>query len=511
MPGKLQSRALLNLTAVIAWIWAAVRASVQAITIDEAASYTNFVRPWDPNASFWQARDNNHVLNSILMRLFTSIFGPSPLMVRAGALIGVAIYIYAARRIADLIARETSLRWPLFVCLVFNPFVFDFLVAARGYGLAMAFLLSAIVIVAGALRPGENRPLVTACLLSSLCGGLCVAANFSFTFAAAATLVALYVWVGIRTKPNARAALRLLAACVLPGAIALTVVAGSTLVHWRALVFSHGAQTFRETLQSVADASLYEPNRYIVNPVLYPLVVRVLDWIFPVLGFALAVRLAGLLISARSHDPHARWLWALGTTTASALVLSLALHVLMHAIFHMRHPLDRTAVFIVPLATVVAGVIAAMPVTSSSGNLLRRGVVVLFCVLAGSYLVCLRLTYFREWKWGSDIDKVYGVLAYYNHTCGLKQVTANWRYDAALNYYIESSRRETLAEIPSTRVYPPGSSAYVLFGSEDQAFISSNHLKVVYEGESGAVVALNPEAAPGEHACDLVLPTAGIR
>ncbi|HEV3198190.1 MAG TPA: hypothetical protein VGZ73_09790 [Bryobacteraceae bacterium] len=45
----------------------------------------------------------------------------------------------------------------LFVCLVYNPFVMDYLVSARGYSLALAFLMAAIAIGAYALAPETSR------------------------------------------------------------------------------------------------------------------------------------------------------------------------------------------------------------------------------------------------------------------------------------------------------------------------------------------------------------------
>ena len=131
--------------------WAIVRAHVQAITIDEAVTFTNFVRPASP--AFWTAHANNHLLNSILTWGFARVFRASNLVARSGALIGAAIYILAAYFLSALIAARFVLRVFLFICLVFNPFIFDFLVAARGYGLASGFLLSAICLVAYALAP----------------------------------------------------------------------------------------------------------------------------------------------------------------------------------------------------------------------------------------------------------------------------------------------------------------------------------------------------------------------
>src|ERR1035437_7727907 len=77
---------LLIATAAFATIWAAARASIQSITIDEADTYLYYVGT--PEASHWKSAANNHVLNSMLMRLSSSLFGVSNLTLRLPALLG---------------------------------------------------------------------------------------------------------------------------------------------------------------------------------------------------------------------------------------------------------------------------------------------------------------------------------------------------------------------------------------------------------------------------------------
>jgi len=125
---------------LFAFAWAIVRASVQAATGDEAGTYVFFVARHDPYQ--WFPAANNHVLNSLLMRGFVSVFGLSHLTVRAPALIGALLYIAAAFGLSKLVSFRWSVRLPLFVCLVYNPFIFDFLVAAAILpGLALTVLL----------------------------------------------------------------------------------------------------------------------------------------------------------------------------------------------------------------------------------------------------------------------------------------------------------------------------------------------------------------------------------
>src|SRR5260370_19584101 len=216
--GLLRQRTpLLDFTALSAMLWAMARACVQAVTLDEADSYLGFAQPaWPSN---WYPSANNHVLNSMLMRLFTSVFGLSHLTVRAPALIGAALYIAATYCFCKLIARESKLQWPLFVCLVYNPFIFDFLLAARGYSLALAFLLWAIGIPTYFILQdmnGRAKSMSAACALSSLCAGLSFAANFSFAFVNCAALAIVFLWTCLRTERRIANYARLFAVCSVP-------------------------------------------------------------------------------------------------------------------------------------------------------------------------------------------------------------------------------------------------------------------------------------------------------
>ncbi|HXR36540.1 MAG TPA: hypothetical protein VN754_11350, partial [Candidatus Binataceae bacterium] len=123
------------------------RACLQNITIDEATSYLlyasasreHFSSPWYPSSG-------NHVLNSLLMRLVTLVFGVSELTVRIPAILGALIYIGSALYLCLLITGRKLLQLPLLMCLIYNPVILDYLVAARGYSLAIGFLLAAIAL-----------------------------------------------------------------------------------------------------------------------------------------------------------------------------------------------------------------------------------------------------------------------------------------------------------------------------------------------------------------------------
>ena len=484
-----ERRILIGLAA-FAMVWAIVRAHVQAITIDEAVTYTNFVRPSEFN--FLAAHANNHVLNSILAWAFTRAFGTSNLVARSGALIGAAIYIVASYFLSVLIAEGFLLRVFLFICLVFNPFVFDFLVAARGYGLASGFLLSAICFVAYALTGDTKSPRVTtACVAASVCIALSFLSNFSFAFVDAACIVMLYLWASGGETLRARGTLA--AACFLPGLFLAGALAGPILLQWKQSELNYGADSLKETFRSLYQASFYELNPSVRELIFIDLPSPgILVSIFAIFG----VWRASLLLTHRRLPMFA-------AVPVVAIATALVIQWLLFRTLRIPLPEDRTGIYIVVLGTLFAGILAAVPIPTRAGEISRRGMTILMVVVGSYFLLCLRMSYFKEWKWDSDTDKLYSVLASYNHACGLKDIAPDWRYDAALNYYRNASGRETFPVFPHSDDLPAGKRAYVLYEPEDHNFLTDHGLKIVYQAPSGAAIALDPrvEPAPGEAPC----------
>jgi hypothetical protein len=490
--------------AAFAMVWAIVRAHVQAITIDEAVTYTNFVRPADP--AFWTAHANNHVLNSILAWCFTRAFGASNLVARSGALIGAAIYITAAYFLCVLIAERFLLRVFLFICLVFNPLIFDFLVAARGYGLASGFLLSAVCFVASSLAPdAKSGRVARACVAASLCIALSFLSNFSFAFVDAACIVALYFWASAGQSWQRRGALA--AACFLPGLILAGALASPVLLHWNRAELNYGAPHLSITFKSLYEASFYE-----LDPSVRDLIYVDPRIILLIFGVFAAWQAALILIHGRTRrDTRSRWLVRFAAVPIVAVVSAVFAHWVLFRLTRIPLPMDRTAIYVVVLITLFLGILAAVPIPTRAGEISRRCMTIMMVVLGSYFLLCLRMNYFKEWKWDSDTDKLYKVLASYNHACGLRDIAPDWRYDAALNYYRNASGRETFPEFPHANDLPAGKQAYVLYEPDDDSFLASHGLNVVYRTPSGAAIALNPAfvPSPGESPCPIKPPDPG--
>jgi hypothetical protein len=405
----------------------------------------------------------------------TSIFGASPITLRTPALMGAALYIVGAYLLVRLISPRRLLQWALFVCLTFSPFVMDYLVAARGYSLASAFLLWMVVIAAKyqALDPERRKGrLWRTCALISISGAVSVSANFSFAIADALTALGLLLWI---CSEHRREYGKILAAFTLPGLATGYFLVGSVVLAWPKGQLTWGADSLLQTLKSVVRPSLFEPNNYLLNPRLHHYFVHLGPLLFPLLAAFVLWRLVQLAI-ARAIPP-------LAVICGSALALALACHQVLYTLFGILLPLDRTAMWALLLFLTTAGALAAVESSSQAGRISAKGLAVILTLIACYNLGCLRLTYFNEWKYDADMKNVYNILTSYSRTHGLTKVSTNWRYVSSLNCYRAMSG-ETFEKIPDApsevNTYPAGYQAYVFYYPSDADFFKREGLTLVY-------------------------------
>ena len=484
-------------TGVFALLWVVARAAVQSVTIDEADTYLTHV--WRPGLSSWDPGANNHVLNSLLMRLLTTIFGASPFTMRLPALIGAALYIGAVYCLVRHISGRPLRQWSLLVCLTCSPFVMDYLVAARGYSMASAFLMWMIALaVCHQAKEAEARAagLLRTCALISVSGALAISANFSFAIAAAFTALGLFLWI---CREHRRQYFRILTAFTLPGLAVAYFFVGSVVQAWPKGQFTWGAKSLDQTIRGLVSASLFEPNNYLLNPRLHHQFVHFGTFLYPLLAAFVLWRLVAVFFDrAAIQEAGARRLAAVAAIGGGALVLALVCHQILYSFFGILLPLDRTAMYVVLLFLLMAGSLAAIPLPSLMGRVSGRALAATLTLIACYNIGCLRLTYFNEWKYDADMKNVYSVLTYYNHTYGVTKVSSNWRYLAVLNCYRTLSGRETIEQIPGApsvvNYYPPGFQAYVVYYPWDEGFFKREGLKLVYHDPfTDVAVVVRPE------------------
>jgi hypothetical protein len=371
----------------------------------------------------------------------------------------------------------------------------DYLVAARGYSLAAAFLLWMVALAARfCTRDPEARTkeLWRTCSLISVCGALSISANFSFAIADVLTVLGLFLWI---CRLHGRSYAKIFAGFVFPGLAVGYSLVGSVVLSWPKGQFTWGADSLWKTITSLVSASLFQPNEYLLNPRIQHYFVHFGPFLYPILA-AFAVWRVAMLILEKKQNP-------LAAVCGGALLAALACHEILFEKYGILLPLDRTAMWVALLFLAAAGALAATPLDSLTGRISGKALTAILAIAACYNIGCLRLTYFNEWKYDADMKNVYAVLAYYNHTYGMTKVSTNWRYVAAINCYRTMSGHETIEEIPGApgvvNYYPPGYQAYVFFYPADEDFYKREGLKLVYHDRfSDAAIGIRPEVELGD-------------
>lgn len=441
----------LALTAAIAMALVIFRAWTQAITIDEASTYVFFVQDISP--LHWLGSTNNHVLNSALMRLSTLLFGVSEISVRLPALLGAGLYISACYRFCRRLEGELLLQWTALVCLVYSPFILDYLVAARGYSLALGFLMTALVADAKTLQ---------GCVVISTAIGLCFASNFSFAFACAAAMGARFIgsW---RESGIPRG--KLIAAYVLPPLVLTWLLVAPALLNFPRAELWYGSHSLLDAFASLLEPQLSHRS----------------VWLYLIPGL---ISLAWLVQSRKSLPATTRLFG--GVFLATALLHLAGFHLL-----GLLYPLDRTGIFFVPLLFGALASAGTIP-----GGWLRRAQIGALLFAAALNLASLRLDHFEEWQFDADTNKIYSVLRCLHERQQVDIVAADWPYIASLNFYRKTSQKETLRVVADDKSNLPAAEAFVLGWGLTPAALPPRHLTAVWTSpKTGAMIAVPAEQA----------------
>jgi hypothetical protein len=308
------------------------RASTAPFTIDESLSFAIFT--WDPS---WGAKANNHVLNTALMRLCSRLFGNSELSLRLPNVVAHGMYLICALALLRRM-RDTALQVAGFVLLNLNVFLLDFFSLARGYGLALAFELLSLYWLVRGYEETTQSGLGKCPYLSISAASLAVLANFSFLDYYLPLLLVWGYW-GLTVPPWRRFTRGQVAgaAMLVLGSAAFLAVVLLKVVRLRRLGQLYvGGQSglVDDTVLSLVRASLYSATRSQTT--------------LPVIGGVIVASFWLLL-------PVGFWqlFWRRRNSVFGALVLILAsaaaLPVFQHRLLHTVYPIERAALYYVPL------------------------------------------------------------------------------------------------------------------------------------------------------------------
>ena len=375
------------------------RAATSAFTHDEALTYAGFT--YEPA---WARDANNHLLNTWLMRLCAAAFGTSELSLRLPNVLALLLYLACALLLLERIEHPLT-RVAGFMLLAMNPFVLDFFALARGYGLALAFLLASLwLLVRGSLQ------------LALIAGAVAVLASLPFVNAFV-PIAAMALWLLVRQK-RVREAVFAGAACatflVVIGFEVLRLADGGRL-------YFGGRQGFIEdTLLSLVRATLYVPSQWEVA----------LTFVVVAAFFMIAIRTTPLFV-----------------ILGGAVLLTLV----EHSIAGTRFPLERVALYHVPLfALALIFALRGKSAVAISAAM----------VLLGGWHFARTFNVHTNYTWPYDAHNK-EVLESIDRNRGGSNVRAavSWKLEPSLNFYRVTRNYKWLA--PLTRDPIDGTADFV--------------------------------------------------
>ena len=418
------------------------RAMTQSVTPGEAWNYDRFIGPaWHEALASFDV--NNHVINTLLVRISTYWFHLTELSLRLPSLLGGVFYLWVVFRMAR---RWFGDGWEFLAViglLALNPMVVDALSEARGYGMGLACWMWALELL---LESAESYS-APKLKLAAVCLGLSVAAALAFVAPALALLVVLLAW----SKGGAGVTGRILGLIAFLTAFVLLAIPLNR-AQWATLAV--GASSLRQTINEITALSLETSLKVVLA------IARV--------AVAL-IALAGLLASLRYWRRREGALVAVaGATLALTLLFLIAAH------RWMRTPFPQEgAIYLIPLATLI--------VTALILKQHNKTAQIAFLVLSGVLLV----RYLSEFPLGAYASgRPFSGARTLAKTLRVRAAGSSPRIGVSLaaepimNYYRLRYRQENWQ--PIERQPLTGAYDYYVLTPADAALIGQRHLHVIY-------------------------------
>jgi hypothetical protein len=384
----------------------------QSIVHDEALTYQLYLsRPFADMFHVFSA--NHHFLNTLLMYASVALFGFSESSLRIPALAGAALYFAAVYRIARQAFGGGNTFLLAVSLLTLHPFILDFMVAARGYGMALALLMWSL---ASALNLFDQPEFRTRSRLAETAIALSLSVMASLVFVVpTAILGGIVVW---RLRKSLSVWTHFVAPLV---AMALLFALISPLRFAAPDRFYAGASSMRESMRRLARVTV--AHRHDWRETAY------FPWARDAVAFFLApaVLLAGLASQAVRRNLLV--LLCSATALGSALLLYL-----LHVSLNVLYPEDRTAIYFIPL-TLLTLIGLADDLSPRFSALVYALSITLLIIFAAQW----NIRNFFVWNYDADTREIAQRIAAsaIERRSTSVRISSSWPLEPSLNFYRE--------------------------------------------------------------------------
>jgi uncharacterized membrane protein len=428
------------------------RAWSQSIAHDEALTYEWFLEGGINHLLTFNT--TNHVLFTIIAKFFVKVFGVSEFSLRAPSLLGAAVYLGFTYFLSRKLFGEGILL-PLSVALLcLNPLIMDFMAAARGYCLGMAFLAAAMYFMAR-LTNGDSFDLEEAahlreCAVISVLLALSVVSCLTNLFPAVSLTLSLAV-IALRGRLNLREldnrSVRNFAQyLILPGLSVGAIILWPFLIQARPALFNMGLHHASEALRDLFNSSflykwtgdIYSSSLGAIPPTPGSWQQRLSDLgVYVILPLIFSFVFLSLIFMLRPHSESASRQILHFQLFGIAAIVCVVLTLLLHVIVKVNYPVSRTCLYFIQLFTISALLSAReLRLRFPRSRFHPIGWIIIAAVLF-DYGISLNTAYFRYNAYDIISRQLFKTISDDARARGLTgvRVGGTWWYEPEINFY----------------------------------------------------------------------------
>ncbi len=408
-------------------IYLITKSVLMQVTCDEAYTVQTLApQPvWDL-IKYKDSYTNNHILNTLLIKGLFSMFGMNHSLARVPNILAFIVYFIYCYLFSKRYIKENWVSFMFMTVMMCNPYLLDFFALARGYGLAIGFMMGSIYYCARYVLDGELKYTP----LSILMAILSVYAQFALLhFYLGLNLILLvysirtyFIDKNIKTLGTALI-YQLLGLALLVALIYLPITA---ILKDNQIAYYGTKGFWQDTISSLLFHSIYAQGYFseLTLDVFKNLTIAL---------FAIVV-LCILLKLFKKANLNNQYPALLSVSLFSATALSVILQ------FHLlgnQYVTDRTALFFYPLLAMLMPVMAVWSFEFKKG--LGIAVSLIFIIFSLNHIKrASALDYYREWWYDRH---TYEILDYLKSEYGKSdkkqalRLNTTWTFNPSFTYH----------------------------------------------------------------------------
>ncbi|HEY5535215.1 MAG TPA: glycosyltransferase family 39 protein [Ignavibacteria bacterium] len=436
-------------------IYTVYRAATLSFTFDESLSYNIFVPlKFMDIVSFKIALANNHIINTLCMKYISIIFGSSELLLRLPSILSHLVYIVFTLKILKNVASPLILLAG-FLLLNINPYLLEFFSLARGYAMAISFTVVSIYFLLNYIGNNRHKSIIWSFIFAVLA----VLSSFTLLiyFISLVAVVNIY-WIVSQSHSNFNEILKKNILVIICSLILILILFEPIrkLIKFHELYDGGTTGFWFDTIGSLISASLYgrSYNYNVFNFIRYVIAVCSLGMI----GFFLYQ----LLILKRKVFTEKF------SIITILLFISCTVPVVQHLFLKSYFPINRMALFFVPLF--ITSFI--LTVSFSAKNRIMKLLVLPILLIFAGASVChtshsLNTSHTLYWKYDADTKKMLSDLEL---TVGKEnkspvKLGVMWLYEPTINFYRNTRKYDWLEMVTEETYKKPDYDYYYLADS----------------------------------------------